>query len=409
MPRKFLGERINPFEDAVRPPSQLLTVDDLMNIPIFDDKIDDELKLVKDEDMIIDKRSKRLSRKFGGTINLKKRLESVPEIFLRDFKQRSQLKNREQISLNRNNDGKHKKSSASKRDITPKALQEKRILQRINSQRTMTNLPKLVEDLSISKQQQEAKQSYVNSNKSYLKNETLNESKLTIEESITDGNSVGKTSSEILFDEIVACYGLNNNSMNEFTKLSHNYAFNEELERVLNHVNKMDNIDKIGTFTTGIKRPFHTPIQSLDSKLLTPPYSDLSERSPLISDSAEFSDIVSSDNNTSSQYTTANEDWGSVNDLDIAKTPQTLVTQPTIPISYKKSNTFERRNLKKVDVNPLLAHMNYDEDEDENAYKQTSENYHVWRPQSSIQKKHLTRNPTILSASSSCYSTKPNQ
>ena len=92
MPRKFLGEKIDRNTDFLRPSSLTLTADDLKVIPDF--KYDDD-----DAVLSGNKAGKRLSRKFGGTMRLKQRLESVPELFLHDFRKRRGQKLQE-----RNND-----------------------------------------------------------------------------------------------------------------------------------------------------------------------------------------------------------------------------------------------------------------------------------------------------------------
>ncbi|QLQ81397.1 hypothetical protein HG537_0F01580 [Torulaspora globosa] len=76
MPRKFLGQKIERDVDFLRPSSVMLTVDDLRNIPPIPVDPNEE------------GRTSRISRKFGGTIKLKKRLESVPELFLHDLKKK---------------------------------------------------------------------------------------------------------------------------------------------------------------------------------------------------------------------------------------------------------------------------------------------------------------------------------
>lgn len=84
MPRKFLGNKIEKNVDAVRPSSLTLTADDLKYIPPIPQDFEDE----DDKVLRTSNGGNRLSKRFGGTLKLKKRLESVPELFLHDFKKR---------------------------------------------------------------------------------------------------------------------------------------------------------------------------------------------------------------------------------------------------------------------------------------------------------------------------------
>ncbi|QLL30999.1 hypothetical protein HG536_0A08140 [Torulaspora globosa] len=79
MPRKFLGQKIERDIDCLRPSSVTLTADDLRSIPPFPADPDEEGE---------NRPTGKISRKFGGTIRLKKRLQSVPELFLHDLKKK---------------------------------------------------------------------------------------------------------------------------------------------------------------------------------------------------------------------------------------------------------------------------------------------------------------------------------
>ncbi|KAG0677840.1 daughter-specific expression- protein [Kluyveromyces marxianus] len=92
MGRHFRGQRISSDIDFVRPSSMILTGEDLANIP----DAFEQLRL-RDESSGGKSGGKsygalqgnglgtRLSRKFGGTIKLKKRLSSVPELLLHEI------------------------------------------------------------------------------------------------------------------------------------------------------------------------------------------------------------------------------------------------------------------------------------------------------------------------------------
>ncbi|CAI4052110.1 hypothetical protein SKDZ_15G4010 [Saccharomyces kudriavzevii ZP591] len=87
MPKKVLGDKIERNVDAIRPPSLTLVLDDLKHLPVIpQDFADDD----DGEDKVLTNGygEKKISRKFGGTIALRKRLESVPELFLHDFKKK---------------------------------------------------------------------------------------------------------------------------------------------------------------------------------------------------------------------------------------------------------------------------------------------------------------------------------
>lgn len=79
MPRKFLGQRIDPDVDFLRPSSVTLTADDLKHIPPFPTAPGG----IEENGF-----KNKISRKFGGTLKLKKRLESVPELFLHDLRKK---------------------------------------------------------------------------------------------------------------------------------------------------------------------------------------------------------------------------------------------------------------------------------------------------------------------------------
>ncbi|EDO16546.1 hypothetical protein Kpol_1064p27 [Vanderwaltozyma polyspora DSM 70294] len=89
MPRKFLGERISSETDALRPASLTVTSADLLRLP----SLPDDLSHTDDGNTFIEpiKGKRKLSSKFGGTIKLKQRLSSVPELFLRESKRKRNM------------------------------------------------------------------------------------------------------------------------------------------------------------------------------------------------------------------------------------------------------------------------------------------------------------------------------
>ncbi|CUS20359.1 LAQU0S01e04852g1_1 [Lachancea quebecensis] len=100
MPRKFLGQRINAGTDFVRPASLNLSefdLDQIPDVPHGHSLETNELENYSTADV----RYRRLSRPFGGTLRLKKRLSSVPELLLRDL---GRLEQKTGIKLAQNSD-----------------------------------------------------------------------------------------------------------------------------------------------------------------------------------------------------------------------------------------------------------------------------------------------------------------
>lgn len=437
MPRKFLGERIDPSTDAIRPASMTLTAEDLSHIPSF--HFDDESLSSKD-DLILNnpKRGKRLSRKFGGTMKLKQRLESVPEIFMHDFKKKSQS-NRERISLppdtthsNIPNTNKNNNRSIDRSRIQsenrPRNLQERRVLQRRISSKNLPNLPEEDED----------RKSIIIPYPSTLNSSFVGSVMAT----------AGKSDSEILFDEIIACYGLNNNTIG----MSSTNAFNQELERVLDHVTKIDNINKMNneflpekfnhlTLPTKKIIPTTPTLNSIDAQLATPEYSDANQSSPWSSLGDEYSVSASSQSSTDdthSSYSTTKDELNSLADLSITKIPSSisdnsakdikLPAVPELPVMYSRKNKFLKRpnyvkpvGLKKINLSPVIATIAYSDDEE----KEEDDDYVISpqierRPaiklhtrvntirdlQQKIDHISLAKQNTVLSASSSVYSSR---
>ncbi|SCV05854.1 LANO_0H16644g1_1 [Lachancea nothofagi CBS 11611] len=86
MPRKFLGQRLSAGADYVRPASMSVTsldLDRLPEIPCWDFPDTDTEESV----LVLPNTRRRISGAFGGTIKLKKRLSSVPELLLHDLDQ----------------------------------------------------------------------------------------------------------------------------------------------------------------------------------------------------------------------------------------------------------------------------------------------------------------------------------
>lgn len=456
MPRKFLGEKIDPLTDAIRPASMTLTAEDLAHIPTF--QFDDDGKYNSRDDLILDnpKRGKRLSRKFGGTMKLKQRLESVPEIFLFDFKRKSQM-GKPTSDNNLTRPGKRLLTrGVSSQNIRPRNLQDRRVLQRRISSKK--DLPQLIEE---EEEVEDRKQ------RSYISDES--QPKRTLDPSPRLGDPpmtpVGKSDSEVLFDEIIAFYGVN--SSNNNLGISTTNAFNQELERVLNHVTKIDNMNKMHNefLPSGMthlavpptKRSVTinptTPIlNSIDAQLSTPEYSDANQSSPWSALGDEFSEIVSSPSTSTtttmtegnSSYDTARDDFGSLTDLSINKIPsrvsgtfseESADETPILPklpshrpIKRIPEYTVKSVTLKHINIIPKIAKLNFDDEESEEKKQEYDGNDdYVISPQinkrpllrthtrvntiralqDKINNINISKQNTILSASSSVYSERP--
>lgn len=445
MRRKFLGERIDPNVDAVRPASMALTAEDLMNIPIF--KFDDQDIDYTNADN--NKYGKRLSRKFGGTIKLKKRLESVPEILIYDHKKLLQSEKR---GGNQYENGNHNGIIVPRILLTqygninrpsneprPKNLQERRVLQRRISSQKMFSLPELPE----------LKESLIKKEQPFVSNEKCYNQKKDFpgqqESSITFNNNDNNK----IFQNIHACYSTKKATTND----QYSGVFNPEVERVLNHIVKIENMNKLqkhfGTkdinhlcLPTKINSTPLTPrINSIDSQLdksynfdefmNSTPSSSLTEGSYSLN-----SPNLSTTTYSSSAYDTALEEFDSLGDLSITKVPSTISDENkknyisrSIPTVYSRTNDITKgfnqirtMSLRKTEIKPLIATMNYsndsekDQEEDEDDYvisAQFSTNHlakgyprvnTIQYLQKKIDDIELTKHNTILSASSSVYS-----
>lgn len=443
MPRKFLGERIDPNVDAIRPASLTLTSEDLMHIPIF--KFEDDNVDVTNIDN--NESGKRLSRKFGGTIKLKKRLKSVPEIFIHDYKKRVQFDNdkRVQCKNNSNNSGiidskmsysQYDNINKSNNELRPKNLQERRVLQRRSSSRKLFYLPELPE----------AKE---NSDKNVLPSildEKFDCKKEEVSEQQLKDPDFTKSNNSKIFQDIIACYGIEDNTATK----PHSTVFNQELERVLDHVVKIDNMNKmqreIGSkdinhlcLPTKMNiTPLTPTLNSFNSQLSksnnceiieSTPSSSMTERSHSLN-----SPNLSTTTDSSSTYNTALEDFDSLADLSITKIPSTLseenmksyLSQGMFTITShvhnttKKANQIKTMHLRTIDIKPVIATIDYSSDGD----MELEEDDYIISPQYStkpllkvhprvntirhLQEKidhiNLSKHNTILSSSSSVYS-----
>lgn len=367
MPRKFLGERIDRNTDFQRPSSLTLTPDDLKYIPDFN--IDDEESVLPTA-----KNGKRLSRRFGGTMNLKQRLESVPELFLHDFKKRN--------------------TKSNKRVPPPvvNGLKTYNGLPRSKPMRTITEIPPLPKQ--VVKDNESHEQFFFE--KAPIKQRAVTE--VALKEDLTDMidniyleplimpvrvdnhlmipieelQKYGKSDSEILFDEIISAY--------DSKAGKHNNVLNSEIVSVLDHVKGKQTlmVPKIVSAEAEEEKK-RLSINSIGSPLLEPQSSTklipilnsprYSTGSSISCSGDEFSDIVSSNQN--SQVDSHEDDYltaldsipslASVDDLDIAEQKIDLSPSSTNVIPQVE-NTVERVHVKTVTIKPQLF-MDWEEDD----------------------------------------------
>ncbi|SCU82529.1 LADA_0C06040g1_1 [Lachancea dasiensis] len=98
MPRKFLGQRLDANIDYLRPASMGITNLDLSRLPEVPDFPDlGSANIGKEIDNSTNGQyGRRISRSFGGTMKLKKRLSSVPELLMHNQKM---LENRRSLTV----------------------------------------------------------------------------------------------------------------------------------------------------------------------------------------------------------------------------------------------------------------------------------------------------------------------
>ncbi|CCD24915.1 Dse3p NDAI_0E00990 [Naumovozyma dairenensis CBS 421] len=350
MPRKFLGERIEKGVDVIRPSSLTLTAEDIANLPIF--QTSPFLEDVQD-DIIFHQpnKGKRLSRRFGGTMKIKQRLESVPELFLHDFNKRQKGKqpintttivsSDPKISYNNKYEENPRIRTANVRNITaPTYIKRKETIKRrikpSTKEPTKTKLP-----LITVEEKEELSNEIYYEEKVRLKdplelpvpilpnsNQNIHAYPITagpvapnLNHHIPISEKNGKSESEILFEEILDAYGStaddnyllttnkgnNNNNNNNNKNPSTNFLLENEIDRILNHVIKKNNkskMEKMNGLTTPkiIQSEFQGDIDFLDFS-----------KTPIIESisSSPLKDMISSP-----EYTGTSEQWSSDDDED---------------------------------------------------------------------------------------------
>lgn len=446
MARKFLGEKIDPSVDAIRPASMALTSADLMNIPTF--RFEDDP--VNSENIDDHKYGKRLSRKFGGTMKLKKTLESVPGIFIHDYRKRLPL-DRETQFQSKNNSNisgiivpkvspfQYGNINKSNNELRPKNLQERRVLQKRISSRKLFDLPEL----------SEVKEKVINEEQSFILDEKTNNDKENFSRHIKNLNDIttSNNNDSKIFQDIISCYS----SKEKIANKQQATVFNRELERVLNHVVKIDNMNKMQR-EFGARDINHLCLPTrINNMPLTPTFNSIDTQSNALDGRNEFmestpsssitertyslnSPNLSSTIDSNSAYNTALEDFDSSTDLFITKIPSAIsdedtkkcLSQGLCTMSLNVQNNTRRTNqikvlrLRKIEIKPTIATLDYSNGND----TELKEDDYIISPQyptkqslmvhpgvdtiQQLQEKidhiKLTKQNTILSLSSSVYS-----
>ncbi|AJU04916.1 CFF_collapsed_G0053010.mRNA.1.CDS.1 [Saccharomyces cerevisiae] len=397
MPRKFLGNKIEKNVDAVRPSSLTLTADDLKYIPpIPQDFEDEDDKVLRTSNV-----GNRLSKRFGGTLKLKKRLESVPELFLHDFKKRP----RSQLEVIR--EKKFTDMQVPKGPVCPQStilpLRERKKVKSLPIQRKSLRRPTLSKPAVVQSSGHKTHSDHI-IDKVFVSRPApivmpvkaltpINPVSLiqTQTQDCCRKNKYGKSGSEILFDEILSAY--------ENVSTSNSTALNSEIDRIIDicaskqiakkneafqvpYVVCPDDTETLFSSTTPKLKPVNS--NTLNDVISSPEYttSGCSTYSDQSNSDEELSEVESivwntnkrtmrssivSESTSEEGYCTAAETLPStvsVEDLDIHnKLPKVAQTSSCNTLLNKLSI----RKLKKVILDPpkIMHVMTFDDDSDD--------------------------------------------
>lgn len=380
MPRKFLGQRIEKGVDVLRPPSLTLTTEELMQIPSLPSSSSDE------SFTIADNKTKRLSRKLGGTIYFRKRLESVPEIFLHDLRKHE---NAERLKQKMDNSG-------PKVSIMPQILEqtsekyvsynEKRILQR-GSRQVSQGIPYRY---GIERPDTPVGTLYHERPKPIIKKLTdLDESNNTEALCKVSRQVHNRSTNEILFDEILDAYGdMNDNEASssipsvaqDSTKYQiDNSVLHSEIERVLKHVQKQQNVVEMNKRIESLEKneqensdsnEDNSSVASAHIKLLSDLISSREYATESGSDSwsqNDTSDIYSVETESNQDgYETAMDTIPSsllIADLYIHDEASDTSSTSSCEKNPYKPNKRVRMKLNKVIINPVILELDFSEEQ----------------------------------------------
>lgn len=324
MPRKFLGQRVEIGVDFVRPSSLTLTADDLQHIPPNGFETDE----AKTYGL-----GSRISRKFGGTIRLKKRLESVPELFLHDFKKKPSKK-------------RSKRSSTLRRIEPPKVV--------LPTVEEVEPKPLLTDD--------EIDQLFV-SNRIVMPVMVKPPSG-----AFTAHDNGSMSSNEMLYNEIISAYGPTSPARRP-------QLLNHEIDRVLEHISHKNMSKKSlpalspTIYNPEIPRPItpelRPPSPAMSEKISSPEYTGISS-SDRWSSGDEFSDLGSAlasngNEHDEEDYVTARNSLRDPN--------STLITRA----NTKTKHSIQPVKVKKVELIPCIFTPDDEEEQRSTDDSDTSE------------------------------------
>lgn len=321
MPRKFLGQRIQSDVDFLRPSSLTLTVEELDQIPLIPNGMHQDKTV-----------HKKLSSKFGGTMKLRKRLESVPELFLHDFKKSTKRKKK---TANVIKGTEYPLTTVLEQQLFPHS--------RNRSKNFLVSNPVIL-SMEVEK----------------VKCPSL------------AYNEVSKGNSETLFDEIISAYAA--------VAPSTSVALNSEIDRVLDHVTKQQKGPKInaGTcsptiveandatnFLPAPSTPMLEPTSSpMADRISSPEYTGASA-SDRWSSGDEFSDLgsimpsIALDTNEDG-YCTAMD--SSLRSISVASNTKfsSMASHDQVP-----KKCVSARKLQTIQVKPKIFHVDEDDEKEE--------------------------------------------
>ncbi|CCF55839.1 hypothetical protein KAFR_0A04040 [Kazachstania africana CBS 2517] len=333
--RKFSGQRIQRDVDVVRPPSLDITAEDLLQIP--------DVPILSPDSRRICSEGNKLSSKYGGTIRLKKRLDSVPELFHHEYFRKVNDMNR------------------------PDTLRDKRQMQ------TRKNIPQYYERL-------------LPPSPMFKSNELRPLPKIPKSETYTQLCKRNNNQSDLLYEEIIAAY-LSPDMETSTTKQQNLIELNKRLLEPVPEINTPPRYKRASVYSAS---PEYIGGNSSDDNDLFSEYYSL--KSPIQRQ-------YTSDEDTDS-YRTARDSFASFNvkDLDITSSPSSDTYD--MKEQTNNDNIMNQLTLNKLTlttITPKIFNYDYETDveEDDVISQLKSKIDHV---------SLLSRSNTVITESSSVYS-----